>query len=292
MLGKVMKYESRSMGRMMWPFFGLALVAAAFLRLVFFVAPKIWEPLAMVLNGFATTFGVLLVVAVVLLAFVYAVVRFYQGTMANESYLSFTLPVKMGTHVTGRLIVHSLYGIASVVVAVACAAILIPGFWGLVLGQTEFPMSFSNFGESYTVMVTMKDIPGDLVWSFAGMLIVSVLLGTVFNLLSVYASLALGTRITRNRILGGVVAYLVLSTAESILSIPALLPLMLRFGRTNSDFIAFLGNMDISSPYNFASDMFRFIWLVLLYAFAVSAVFAVVHYVITRYVFTKKLDVE
>lgn len=293
MLGKVMKYEWRACGRLLWPMFALALAMSVLLRLAFFVAPLIWEPIGYLLSTAAGITAVLMLVAVVLLTLVYTVVRFYQSTMAGEAYLSFTLPASPSAHLCGRLVVHSVFGIVSGLVAIVAVFILVPGLFRVVfLEGASIPVHVGGAG---AIEVPIIGLPASLAWSLLGFIIFSVVLGTVFNLLRIYASLAIGTRISRNRILGGIVGYLLLNVVQSV----AVVPTMLLFSR----FIA-EGNMafaqrvssiiinDASGVYAILESMVNMMWIFMLIGMVTSLLFAVAHFFISRYIFAKKLNVE
>lgn len=293
MLGKVMKYEWRACGRLLWPMFGLALAMSVLLRLAFFVAPRIWEPLGYILGTVAGLAAVLMLVAVVLLTLVYTVVRFYQSTMAGEAYLSFTLPVSPSAHLCGRLVVHSLFGIVSGLVSIVSVFILVPGLFRVVFFEgASIPVHVGGMG---TIEVPINGLPPSLAWSLIGFIVFCVVLSTVFNILRIYASLAIGTRISRNRILGGIVGYLLLYIVQSVAAVPLVLLFIPLFTERNMAFtqrVLDIQIADISGVYAMFELMMNMMWFFVLIGIAISLLFAVAHFFISHYIFAKKLNVE
>lgn len=215
MLTKVMKYELRAGARMLLPLFGISILACAFSRVLLFVVAYIFAPAAAAVNAFATAVALLLFVALVLLSVAYMVWRFYQSTAGEEAYLSFTLPVKMGSHLNARIIVGCFYTLLSTVVGCACALILVPAAWpGLVQilafivgGQGGIPLKYSL--------------------AFLGLVLAFVLLATLTNLVRLYASIVLGGRLSQNRVIGAGAAYLIINAIEGV---AALLLIVLPIG--------------------------------------------------------------
>lgn len=289
MLGKVMKYELRSCGRLLLPFFGAALVLSGLARLAYLVAPLIWEPMANVLNGLATSVGVFALFGVILLTFVYVVVRFYQSMVAGEAYLSFTLPVGVGTHLAARLLAGILFCVASCLVAVLCALIFIPGATE-VFSISSMPLTMNVNGT--TSVMPASAITDAVRWSFAGLIAVTALISIVTNLLYAYVSFAAGGLVTKNRILGAVVAYLVISNVEGILSLVVALPFMFSMGRNTEELNAFMLNMVSRDPSSILGSLLGFAWSIVGLVAVVNLVFSVAHFLITRAIYTKRLNLE
>lgn len=287
MLGKVMKYELRAAGRVLLPFFAAALVACGLLRGLFALAPYLWEPLQGVVSGFGAILGIIIVIAVVLLSMVYMVVRFYQAMVSSEATLSFTLPVKAGTHINGRLIVGSLYSLAGILLSVVCAIILIPGFFTF-LREGAIPVSAPGISTS----IPLSSFPPGLLWSFWGLMIASVAVSVPTGLLMVYVSIAVAPVFTRHRIVGSVAAYLVLNTVESLLLLPVIIPVMLNFGANNIELMEFASAGTNGDFFAIMGNFMEVIWAFTGIALALNVVFGVVHYFLIRYCLTKKLNLE
>ncbi|MDL2293876.1 hypothetical protein LJC60_04510 [Ruminococcaceae bacterium OttesenSCG-928-D13] len=289
MLGKVMKYEFRACGRLLLPFFAMALILSGLIRLAFTAAPMVWAPLAELLRGFATLGGVVVVIALVLFSFAYVVVRFYQSMVTGEAYLSFTLPVKVSTHLTARLIVGTVYCLVGILLAVLAAIIIIPGFFAF-LTSGSIPVSVSGASES--IMLSLADIPAGVLWSVLGMLAASALVGTLCNLLYAHVSIAVAPVFTKHRVIGSIAVYLVLSSIESILSMLPFLPLFYNIGPTNSDLVNYLSNWMTDNLFTTMGNLMGPAWVVVGIGLAVNLVFAVIHFFLTKWALSKKLNLE
>lgn len=288
MLGKVMKYEFKSCGRLLLPFFGLAILLSCVARGLQFVAPLLWQPLGNFLNSFAMMVGILVMIAVILLCIVYLVVRFYQGMVSNEAYLTFTLPVSANTHIIGRLLVGTIYSMASFLVAFVSALILIPGFWDILAKPGVYMRAVGNLGVSQGRF----SVPASVWASGAGLVVVTLLLSVAGSLLMFYAAMAAGRSISRNRALGGVAAYLLLNAVEGVLTLPLVFPLMNIFGKTDAEMAAYFKSLPVEDLSQSLHNIIGAVWLFAGILLAINLVFAVAHYLICRHYFGKQLNLE
>lgn len=289
MLGKVMKYEFRAMGRMLLPFFGLALVGSGVLRLLFWLAPKIWAPVAAVLGGFLGFISVLLVLAVILVGLIIAVVRFYQTMVTTEGFLSFTLPVTTGAHITGRLIVGSLFSALGFVVALGCISILVPGLWPAIL----YTPVFSSGGVLGSASYAIADLPAQYILSAVGMVAAFILVTVVTNLLQVYAAIGVGTKITKNRVAGSIIGYFIVNTVQGFLMMPLMLvPFIGIMGESGDALQEYVLSLVVPDAMATLGNMLGVAWLFVGIVSLIALVFAAAQYWLTWFFLDKKLNLE
>lgn len=289
MLGKVMKYEARACGRLLLPVYGLSIVLVGLLRLVLVIVPKISEPVGMIVTGVVSFMGTVVLIALAFVGVVYCVVRFYQGMFTSEAYLSFTLPVSVDAHLGGRLLVHSGFSILGMVVALLDAFILVPGLVGKFMDQPV--VSMGNMNETVTVRVS--DIPGDIAAAILGFVVVTMVLGAFTNIVAFYASFAIGTQIIPNPVAGGIIGYGIINVVSSVLTLPVvLIPMFNFFGFTNDTFIQRMEALNPSDPFIFMRGLFADMAPMLIITFSLAVVFAVVEYLISRQLMTKRLNLE
>lgn len=292
MLGKVMKYEFRSAGRLILPYFGLAIVISGVLRLMLLIAGAIWAPAGMVLGGIATSLGGMLLFAVVIMAFVVLVVRFYQSMNGREAYLTFTLPVKPGTQLWGRLIVSTVYTVLSCVVAVACGFIFIPGFAQSLLSNADIPLEVN--GQLVGTFSTTQLSTGTWL-SVYGLIVALALVTVVSNLLKLYASFAIGTRLGPNRVVGSILGYVILNVAETLLVLPLIVvPIIAQFTTGNALINRLMGDVDalLADMAGTVDAVLRFAWILMGIVAAFTLVLSVVHFLLCRYFYGKRLNLE
>lgn len=281
MLGKVMKYEFRSSGRLLWPLFGLSIAISGLMRLLLLVAPYIWRPLANIIQGFATTLGVLVPIVIFALAFIYVVARFFQSTMTDEAYLTFTLPVKTGTHIVARLITSTIYTCIAGLVAAVCAFIMLLPYSVQLIGEL--------FSQAYLATGTWL--------GFLGLFVAFILIAITNSLLHLYACMGIGAQFGRNRVIGSVVSYFVLSAVSSIITLAFMALPMFSVFQNEDAFVQFVGNGTITvisggSAQAMADQMLRIGGIALAIIGGITIVISVLFYAITWYTYSKKLNLE
>lgn len=295
MLGKVIKYEWKAASRQLLPFFGLAIVLSAMLRLLQLLSGVIWEPVGAILSSLVGGLGILLLVAVVVAAVVVLIVRFYQSMMGREAYLTFTLPVKASTHLWGRLVVAILYSLLACVIALVCGLIMIPGFGGILSGDFSIPV---NVMGDIVVTLTPSQFPSSIIWSVVGLIVFFVLLAIISNLTRFYASFAIGTRLGPNRPVGSLFSYLILNGAMTVLILPFVaIPLIMVAAQNSTFFNMFNGiearlNELAGNVEAYAGYAMELMWTISLVLGGIMLLFSVVEIIICWYFYGKKLNLE
>ncbi len=290
MLGKVFKYEMRNCARSLGPLFGMAVALAAVLRLMLIVSPYIWEPAGNLLEGLAASLGTLVLVAVVVLAFVFVVMRFFKSMVGSESYLTNTLPVKTSVHLGARLLVHSIWCVLGIFAAILCGLIFIPGF-----AEALFGASYTGYANgSQIITIHLYSLPPGILWSIIGLIVVFVLMVVVTTLVRFYASIAIGTRLTGNKVGGSFLGYLILNYAQMIAMIPLiLLPVVAIVGQSNRDFVSFFDKfVVIGDPVATLGNTMGLMWLFAGIFSAVNLVFAGICWWLTWHFMGKKLNLD
>lgn len=289
MLGKVFKYEMRGCARSLGPIFGMGLAISALLRLALIVAPYIWEPAGAILEALAGSLGGLLLVAIVILAVVFVVMRFFKSMVGAESYLTNTLPVKAGTHITARVLAHTIWCVLAVLAAFVCGLVLIPGFV-----ESLFGASFTLTSNGAVVEYTLFTLPANILWSIIGMVVVFGLVTVVSTLLKFYSSIALGTKLTGSKVGGSFLGYLILNYAQLIVLVPLiLLPMVAVIGPSNQDFMNYFTSLSVAGDsLATLSNMMGALWLFTGVVCAINLVFTAISWWLTWFFLGKRLNLD
>ena len=272
MLGKVMKYEWISTGRILVL---LHLVLAVFtvignleLRIMNGSDSVIPENTRALIEGITMTVYVLIVFTAFVGTTVYLIVRFYKSMYTDEGYLTHTLPV--GTHslLWGKTIVAfcwMLIDMAAVVLSVSTIVVAGTGttymdIWQEILKMFDDP-------------VASEMIPH---------LIPLIMIGGILQLLCTWekitASFALGQLANEHRVLLSIAIYIGLNIVSNIVAFVVMFNGMVAISRMAS----------IDSP----ELAFGLMHGVSVSAIIFNLVFAAVFYVITYMVTSRKLNLE
>lgn len=265
MFAKLMKWEFRQTARVMLPLLGAALLLCGgglAAQSVLYLLPLGADWLN-ALSGFLYSMMVLVLFAGILVAYFYAVVRFYR-MLGNEGYLVLTLPATPAQHIGAKLVSGSLWVIAAVALTF------------LLSGVSFVPSSASMEDEFVTVVESFT--PG-LPLYLAFVLVAVAML--VLSMMWMYFICALGAQWPQQRFGATVVCYLVTSFVMQIVLVAAFGVFVLTAVQSplgNSLYAAF--NRDPAAAFA--------LWMVGLAAVA-AAVTAILFFVV-RWLISKRLN--
>lgn len=182
MLGKLLKHEFRATARVMLPFFGIFLLLAVLANLSARVLDssqsvilEILGSLVMVAFGFG-------IVAVGVMALVIMISRFSKNLLGDEGYLTLTLPVSVHGLVWSKIIVSTVWFVASAAV-IALSGVL--ASFRVSYVSRLFEDIRQLFGRFFTYFSADWAVIG-------GEALAVILLGCVFSCLFFYAAIAVG----------------------------------------------------------------------------------------------------
>lgn len=208
MLGKLLKYEIRATQRVFLPIFGLILICSLLLKT--FIALNFQNS-----NSAATTvpFGItifvygLLIAAAFVMTLVVTIQRFQKNLLGDEGYLSFTLPVKVHSHIDCKMIVSVMWAILSFIVAFI-SIIIIVADESTRKGFSDFWRSVSEFFGSYGGWSTLLLVEG----------IVLFLVSCLSFVLHIYASISVGNFSSKHKLLASFGTFVGISVVEQIVT--------------------------------------------------------------------------
>lgn len=207
MLGKLLKYEFKATQRTFLPLFGLILVFAGINKLFMQLNFQHVNGATSVAMGAVLTIYIVLIVAVFVMTLIVTIQRFQKNLLSDEGYLSFTLPVKVHSHIDAKMIASLVWSILSVIVAGLSALIL-------VADRNTFPLIgrfFRGLGE-YTRNY------GGMGWLIVGELIVLALISTLTGILQIYNSMAVGNLCSRHKLLASFGTFLGFGILQQIIA--------------------------------------------------------------------------
>ncbi len=230
MFVKGMKYEIRSVARIVLPMLIVFLCAAMIMSMGFMLDGRVFhftekaEEGETILAVFFTIAEVLLglclfllMIAINLAVYVLIIYRFYVSFFTDEGYLTFTLPVTIDCHLMIKIVSMFLWNLVTLVVT-AVGGLIILG--GVTVAYTE---------EVKAVFSVMPDI-FEMLWmdlqqtvDFVGAQIVlgslALITTAIFQSLLIYFSIALGCMLfKKHRLLGGILSIFVISGVYSTVS--------------------------------------------------------------------------
>ncbi len=220
MLGKLIKYDLKYMNRYLIIIHGFLLLVSAAMRLLLtdplLSADTDWEDPKFILP--LTLFIILYIMIIVAGSFatsIVVVVRFYKNLFSEQGYLTRTLPVTSGQHLLAKTISGSIWSMINVIVTMLSMLIVL----GTPFIIENLKADSFSIREEFGLIGPYASISWKtIILFFIGMMLIS----SVSNIVTYYASVAFGQLIPNHRVLGAIAAYFVISTVISILSLIAL----------------------------------------------------------------------
>ncbi|MFA9465971.1 MAG: hypothetical protein ACERKN_16950 [Velocimicrobium sp.] len=265
MLGKLCKHEIKATARYFLPLFLIALVLTPITRFTVSLGdfPGILKFIPVVII-FAYVASLIVVAAASVLLIVH---RFYKSMVTEEGYLMHTLPVSSEMHIFAKLIISSLWMVASTLVIVLSLFLMFftPDRFSHLLNEWHSLWnSIALYGSTAQITLTIIEI------------IICMLIGIFTSPLIFYASIALGQVISKNKVIGSVAGFFIIQIASQILGVIAMIPL----GYT-------MDSIDtVSTQISVMTNLF------LPFCIIIALVSSIILFLITDFIFKKKLNLE
>ena len=264
MFGKLLKYDFRSM----WKQFAFIWPAALALALVNHFTINGLDSTSTVgetTAGISMLVYVAILMAMFIVALVFAIQRFFKGLLGDEGYLMHTLPVRPWQLIGAKLVCAVVTTFLSVMVALLSILVIFP--WdrevvGELFRGLGYIFSHWNIQATHGVIGILE---------FCLMMMVSFATG----FLQLYLSMSIGHLFSKNRVAFSVIAFIAINAVVSTLSGTLLLPL--------SDVLS-----DIINSMNGVTSFHAAMWTIIAGELVLSAIF----FAGTEFILRKKLNLE
>lgn len=233
MLGKVLKYDLKSMGKSLFPLYAGLIVLALVLKVISFIADSV-SAFGFIYN-IMFVFFMVLVIGGLFYTFLVAIMRYYKNLYSDEGYLTHTLPVGANSLLFSKVVSSFVYIVLSVIISFISIII--------VVGYNDVVSVLREGLEFFSLCFDMS------VFSIAMWAIFFLLISYICYVLMVYAGISLGNMHSKNKIVFSVIYTVVIYYITQILGV-------ILIG------IMFLINPDIMSQLDQAiPDKQYFIWI-------------------------------
>lgn len=270
MLTKLLKYEFKSMARILLPIFAAALVLGLanglFMKTIREGTDIFIIKVSIVL--FIILFFII-VFASVIMTYIMSIQRFSKNLFGREGYLMNTLPVSVNQHIAAKVIVAVVFQLLATIVAFAAWLLFaVPEFITYDLSIQELILNIGNAWDKADI--TLKGYSAIYVIEMIFIVIISMAL---FNL-EIYTAISIGRSGNNHKVLASFAVYIVIYIIKNYINSLAL-PVL-------NNFIAPTGmGFDVSNSYIY----------ILIYC-VLNIFYCVVCWLLTRYFIKNKLNLQ
>lgn len=271
MLSRLIKHEFRATGRVMLPMFGVLLATAlsANLSMQHLLNSRVW---------FFGVLGSLLIMAfsaaiigVFVMAFVMMIQRFYRNLLQDEGYVMLTLPVSIHQHIWSKLIVSSVWFVATTMAV--CLAGCIAAFNIAFIGDL-----IRGLGQILRELPRLRPYDAFNGAAFLAELAVLVFLFLVAFSLQFYAALSVGHSFPNHKMALSVACFFGLQFAVQLLGLSGVEML------DAVHFFSFLNAWQVRGV--------TAVHLGLLFVILLEMIYGAVFYAVTVFFMKKRLNLE
>lgn len=270
MLSKLLKHEFRATARIMGPLYLILLVTAIGANFSARVMDRADSRLVNTLGALVVMAFVIAIIGVCFMSFFLMLQRFYRNLLRDEGYIMFTLPASVHQQVWSKLIVSTVWFVATAV-AVILAFLVAVYEVGFV---SAFFRGLRQILEAMTAYYALNGT------AFFLELAALCFVGCVSFALQFYAAMAVGHSFSNHKLLLSVAFYFAFQFASQIIGT------VLLVGLADSPLVEFLSTLNI----HFTAMSAVHITMCLL--LAGTALYGAIFYFLTTYFLKRRLNLE
>jgi hypothetical protein len=149
----------------------------------------------------ASALYALAIAAIAIVTIVVIILRFFRNLLGDEGYLMMTLPVSREQHMASKLLAATVWSVCSAVLVFLSILLLIAA-------TGSFPDLVKGFNDLIAAGIPIN--------KYILIIILMMLVGTVSSILMLYAAMAIGPNLLKNRIGGSILAFIIIVVASQI----------------------------------------------------------------------------
>lgn len=207
MLGTLMKYEMKAVGRILLPLYGAWIITAVLLG--FSLGGNGYNENVLFITLTAILYAMVSLAAVIMTTII-LIQRFYKNLLGNEGYLMFALPVTTGRHITNKVISAAVWTLAGTVVAILTGMAIIITIEGFASFWDEMVFIAGD------IKIAVEREPSSLLVILE--FVILALVAAAETAAKIYAAIAIGHMWSNHRVLGAFGAYIGIGIVESLLA--------------------------------------------------------------------------
>ncbi len=229
MLGKLIKHDFKATGKVMIPL-NMVLVIVTILGSLLVGSRLLQRTELLPLTITLVIAYALMMIALSTVASIFLIVNFYRNMFSSQGYLTFTLPASPWSLLHSKTIVGFVWVLINTLLTFASVFLLTGSAAGFSnLGAIFREMADASVtADGVTVSIGLTDIIGYTLPQLALLLVLLTLISGFYSVAMGYGSVAIGQLYAKHKVVGTVIAYLVLQFISQIVMSVVMLFVSLR----------------------------------------------------------------
>ena len=285
MLGKLFKYENKSVSKLLTPMalavIILPVLGALILKMQFIFGDK-FENGSIISSIFSLASGIMIffiVIATISACFISLFIlmqRYYKNLFSDEGYLTFTLPVKTSSIILSKLFTAVIWSVIITICTIIGVMIFVLFGTSASFINNEVVDGFSHvFKQIFEFYFTGSAV--QIIYLIE--LLISIIVSLFTNILLMYLAITIGCQIAKkHKVLASIGMYFVISSVVSVLST------IIQVITTTTLY----GGFDFIYVEPTLSD----VTLILLPSIIFSIILGVCYFLLNNYILKNKLNIE
>lgn len=264
MLGKLLKYEFKSTGRILLPLYAAIVVFSIFSRMFNSINSKYLS----MPQDLMLMFCVILIVASFALTIFIIIQRFYKNLLGDEGYLMFTIPVTASQNILSKIITAFTWLVMTTVVSIVSILIL-------VVEKVDFKAIGEAINMAHNYVISTF---GNSVYTLIALCLVLIIIYAITAILMLYTAISIGQLFSNHKLIGSFLSYIginfICQFAMSMLLVLSA--------------CVFKFDVTLSNPFTTINSVILFICGVI----TLEIIFGVAYFFTSRFILTKKLNLQ
>lgn len=272
MLGKLIKNEFKATYKMFVMLFSSLVILTLLTRFCIYIPFE--NTVFKIMTVILTIVYVAAMAFMSLLSLVLVIKRFYQNMLRDQGYLTHTLPVKMWQHLIAKVVTYAVWIMSSILA-------MLLSLYLFFVGKPKFTRGMNRFIKEFKDMMSYPKM------SIVLVLLILLIIAQIFvNVLNFMASLSLGQIFVKHKILGSIVFYFFLNYVMGFITSLVMMVI--------PDFTTKMNNIEneITSVKQMVDSVANPMIAYFLIMLILQIFMAVVYFVISNYMLSKKLNLE
>jgi len=263
MLGKLIKYNNKSIIRIMAPCYIILACITAFTQIA--NTFTVHNTISKVIHGLSTFAAIIAIIGTAFACFAILIYHFYKNLLCDQAYFTFTLPASIKQHIVSNTIVGTFWMLLSMFLCLVS---------GTALCAASSHQEFMEQIQQLRIFLSSLRAEGISVNLFGILFLFLIILCIIAQILTIQLCFSAGQMYTGSKLIGSVIAYIIIYIVHQVLGGLISAPFFIKYGLRSQP-------MTAEVIPSFTLSMFLMVFIIIIASFY-----------LTQFFLSRKLNLE